>query len=127
MAFLENKHIDRPHVPVWQHVMRLDPIGTLFFIPSVVSLLLALQWGGSTYDWSDWRIILLLVVFGAGFIAFAIVQILMPKTATVPVHVICQRSMLAGAFFMLFLAGGMMMAIYYVPLWCKFLLPSRQS
>ncbi|KKA27562.1 hypothetical protein TD95_002406 [Thielaviopsis punctulata] len=117
LIFLDNKHIDRPNVPLWQHVMRLDPIGTFFFIPSVISLLLALQWGGSTYDWDNWRIVMLFVIFGMGFLAFAVVQIIMPKTATVPVHVICQRSMLAGAFFMLFLAGGMMMAIYYVPLW----------
>ncbi|KAL1896669.1 hypothetical protein Cpir12675_002691 [Ceratocystis pirilliformis] len=117
LFLLQNYHTDHPPVPLWQHIMRLDPIGTLFFIPSIVSLLLALQWGGSEYEWDSWRIILLFSVFAVAFIAFAVVQIVIPKTATVPRHVICQRSMLAGAFFMLFLSGAMMMAIYYVPLW----------
>jgi hypothetical protein len=81
--------------------------------------LLALQWGGSVYQWNDVRIITLFVVGGVMFICFAAVQVLMPDTATVPLRIIRQRTMLAGAFFMLFLAGAMMMAIYYVPLWCK--------
>ncbi|OLN97295.1 putative HC-toxin efflux carrier TOXA 6 [Colletotrichum chlorophyti] len=101
----------------FQHVKRLDPLGTFFFLPSIVSLLLALEWGGSEYAWNDGRIIALFVVFGVAFIAFAVVQVFMPKTATVPVRIITQRTMLAGAFFMLFLAGSMMMAVYYLPLW----------
>lgn len=102
-----------------QHILRLDPLGTFFFLPSIVSLLLALEWGGASYAWSDGRIVALLVVFGVAFCAFAAVQVFMPKTATVPVRIITQRTMLAGAFFMLFLAGSMMLAVYYLPLWCK--------
>lgn len=109
----------QPPVSFKQQVLRLDPIGTFFFIPSIVTLLLALQWGGSTYSWDDPRIVVLFVLFGVLFIAFAAVQILMPKSATIPVRVITQRSMLAGAFFMLFLAGSMMLAIYFLPLWCE--------
>ncbi|KAJ3946368.1 uncharacterized protein N0V96_004729 [Colletotrichum fioriniae] len=102
---------------LFQHFKRLDPLGTFFFVPSVVSLLLALEWGGSEYAWNDGRIIALFVVFGVAFMAFAAVQVLMPKTATVPVRIIKQRTMLAGAFFMLFLAGSMMLAVYYLPIW----------
>ena len=32
---------------------QFDPIGTSIFIPAIVCLLLALQWGGSKYDWSN--------------------------------------------------------------------------
>ncbi|KXH28492.1 major facilitator superfamily transporter [Colletotrichum nymphaeae SA-01] len=102
---------------LFQHFKRLDPLGTFFFVPSVVSLLLALEWGGSEYAWNDGRIIALFVVFGVAFMAFAAVQVFMPKTATVPVRIIKQRTMLAGAFFMLFLAGSMMLAVYYLPIW----------
>lgn len=103
--------------------MRLDPLGTFFFIPSVTCLVLALQWGGSKYPWDSWRVITLLVVAGVAAIAFGVVQVKMPKTASLPVRVITQRSILAGAFFMAFLAGAMMMCIYFIPLWCKFSLP----
>ncbi|KAI8632126.1 MFS general substrate transporter [Xylariaceae sp. FL1651] len=108
-----------PHPPatIWEQVRRLDPLGTFFFVPSIVTLLIALQWGGSKYEWVDWRIILLFVLFGVLFILFAAVQVYMPKTATVPVRVISRRSILAATIFMFALAGSFLMAIYYLPLW----------
>lgn len=110
----------KPTPAPWKtHVFRLDPLGTLFFLPSIVALLLALQWGGATYAWNDARVVALFVVFAVMFVGFAAVQILMPETATVPLRIIRQRSMLAGACYMVFLSGAMMLAIYYIPLWCK--------
>ncbi|KAK2616421.1 hypothetical protein QQS21_000663 [Conoideocrella luteorostrata] len=102
---------------VKQQIMRLDPLGTFFFVPSVVCLLLALQWGGSTYAWANWRIILLFVMFGLTGIAFAGIQVKMPETATLPVRLIKQRTMLVSTFYMLFLSGGMILGVYYLPLW----------
>jgi hypothetical protein len=106
-------------VPVWTQIKRLDPLGTFFFLPGVVCLLLALQWGGSTYPWPDWRIILLFALFGVLILAFAAVQITMPKTATIPPKVITQRSIFAGTMFTFFLAGSMLVMVYFVPIWCK--------
>jgi hypothetical protein len=110
-----------------EHITRLDPLGTFFFVPSMVCLILALQWGGSTYAWSSWRLIVLFVIFGLTLIAFAIVQVKMPKTATIPVKVITQRTMLACAWISLFVGGGMMVVVYYLPLWCRFLLSLYRS
>ncbi|CAG1979460.1 unnamed protein product [Fusarium graminearum] len=107
----------REPVPALEHITRLDPLGTFFFVPSMVCLILALQWGGSTYAWGNWRLILLFIVFGVTLIAFAVVQIKMPKTATIPVKVITQRTMLACAWVSIFAGGSMMVAVYYVPLW----------
>ncbi|KAI0485983.1 MFS general substrate transporter [Xylaria cf. heliscus] len=108
-----------PHPPatIWEQIRRLDPLGTFFFVPSIVTLLIALQWGGSTYKWSNWRIILLFVLFGVLLIAFGAVQVFLPKTATVPVRIIRRRSILAASVFMFALAGSFLMAIYYLPLW----------
>ncbi|KAK3390528.1 major facilitator superfamily domain-containing protein [Podospora didyma] len=99
------------------HVKRLDPIGMVFLLPGVVCLLLALQWGGSTYAWDEWRTILLLVLFTAATAAFITVQILKPETAMVPPRVITQRSVAFGTAFTFFLAGSMLMMVYYVPIW----------
>ncbi|KAK8051583.1 hypothetical protein PG993_002968 [Apiospora rasikravindrae] len=112
---LPKKKIPQPGV--WEQITRLDPLGTFFLVPSVVCLLLALQWGGSTYTWSNPRIIALLVVFGVLWLAFMAVQALKPQTATVPPRVIGNRSILAGAIFMVSIAGSMLMTIYFVPLW----------
>ncbi|RDA95262.1 hypothetical protein CP533_1848 [Ophiocordyceps camponoti-saundersi (nom. inval.)] len=115
--FLKIRTEPREPAPAKQHIMRLDPLGTFFFLPSIVCLVLALQWGGSTYPWGSWRIVLLFVFFVLTAGAFTAVQILMPKTATIPARVITQRTTLAATFFMFFLSGGMLMLVYYIPLW----------
>ncbi|KAI1482893.1 MFS general substrate transporter [Daldinia eschscholtzii] len=119
LCLLAVKLPTRPTEPAkfWEHFTRLDPLGTFFFVPSIVCLLLALQWGGSTYEWGSWRIILLLVLFGVLLLAFMAVQVLMPNTATIPVRVIGQRSVAAAALFMFCVAASMMMSVYYLPLW----------
>ncbi len=33
-----------------QQIIKLDPLGTLVFLPGIVCLLLALQWGGAEYN-----------------------------------------------------------------------------
>ena len=107
--------------PFWTHVKRLDPLGMLFFLPALVALLLALQWGGSTYKWKNWRIVMLFGIFGIGFLLFMAVQIWKPDTATVPPRVITQRSVAFGTGFTFFLSGSMLILVYFVPIWCKYM------
>ncbi|KAK3318304.1 putative aflatoxin efflux pump [Apodospora peruviana] len=107
----------RPSVPFKAHVKRLDPIGMLFFLPGTVCLLLALQWGGSTYAWGNWQIVMLLGIFSTCTVAFIATQMLKPETAMVPPRVITQRSVAFGTSFTFFLAGSMLMMVYYVPIW----------
>lgn len=96
---------------------RLDPLGALFLFPGIVCLLLALQWGGSTYSWRNARIIVLLVVFGLCMIAFIAVQRRKGDTATVPPRIFFQRSMLSGAWFTLCSNSALMVMLYYLPIW----------
>lgn len=116
----EEKPSGSAQLSIKQQVLQLDPLGTFLFIPSIVCLLLALEWGSSIYSWSNWRIILLFILFGIIGLAFAFVQVWKPETATLPVRIIGQRSMLAGTFYMLFLSGSMLMSVYFLPLWCKY-------
>ena len=100
-----------------QKVNQLDPIGTLIFIPAVVALLLALQWGGSKYEWSNWRIILCLVIFGLLIIAFIGIQWWKQEMATVPPRVFKQRSVWSGAWFAALLGASFFAMVYYLPIW----------
>ena len=85
-----------------EQISQLDPIGTLFFLPSIICLLLALQWGGTLYAWSSWRIIVLLTIFAITIVAFVGVQILhRHTTATIPSRIILQRSVIFGSFYTL--------------------------
>ncbi|KAI6799798.1 MFS general substrate transporter [Hortaea werneckii] len=100
-----------------QKVTRLDLLGELFLVPCVICLLLALQWGGSTYAWGDGRIIALLVVFGVLFLAFVLVQCLMQSTATLPLSVIRNRSIVAGIVFNFCFSSAMLALVYWIPTW----------
>lgn len=100
-----------------QQLIQLDPIGTLFFLPGCVCLLLALEWGGSTYRWSNARIIVLLILAFLLLLGFCATQKFNTKYATVPVRVIRQRSIAAGIMFSICVGGILIIMVYYLPLW----------
>ena len=113
-------HLDSPprkKLSVLECIKLLDPLGLLFFIPSIICLILALQWGGSTNPWSAPRIIGLLVTFAVTLLAFLTVEALTPATALIPARVALQRSVLSAMAFMFLLAGGMMVVVYYLTVW----------
>lgn len=98
-------------------IQQLDPIGNLVFFPGVVSLVLALQWGGTTYAWGSGRIIGLLVVFGVFFLAFIGVQVWKGEAGTVPPRVVKNRSVLAALWYGLLNGAGVMVIMYYLPVY----------
>lgn len=104
----------------WQIIQKFDPIGTVILIPSLVCILLALQWGGQKYSWSDGRVIALLVVFGVTIIAWSALQYCEGEDATVPIQVIKQRSVAFAALYTLFSSGAFTILVYYLPIWYAF-------
>lgn len=83
LIFLKfNQAAKRERLSFGRQILRFDPIGTALFVPAVVCLLLALQWGGVQYPWSDGRVIALFVLFGLLTIAFVGVQIWLGEDAT---------------------------------------------
>ncbi|KAI0468776.1 MFS general substrate transporter [Xylaria cf. heliscus] len=100
-----------------ERLMRFDPIGTLIFIPAIVSLLLALQWGGVTYPWNNGRIIGLFVVFGVLILVFLFVQWRQQENATVPPRIFRNRTVMAGSFFAFSIGSAFFLFIYYIPIW----------
>jgi len=57
-----------------QSLARIDYLGNLIFIPSIIAILFGLTMGGIQYPWSSWRIIFPLVLGFLGWIAFHIHQ-----------------------------------------------------
>ncbi|KAI4128159.1 MAG: hypothetical protein LQ338_002861 [Usnochroma carphineum] len=96
---------------------QFDPIGTTLFIPAIICLLLALQWGGSKYAWSNGRIIALLVIFGLLAIGFIFMQFRQGDNATIPIRIVTQRSVATAAWFSFCLGASFFVLIYYVPIW----------
>jgi hypothetical protein len=89
----------------------------LLFAPSIISLLLALQWGGSTYEWKSARIISLIVLFGVLIIAWIGVQFWKQETATCPPRIFLQRSIISGFCYSACIGAIMLSMGYYLAIW----------
>lgn len=100
-----------------QRVKEFDLYGTAVFIPAIICLLLALQWGGTKYEWSDWRIILLFVFFGVLIIAFTAIQFWKQDTATIPPQIMKKRSMWSAAWFSFCVGSFFLLLVYFLPIW----------
>lgn len=123
LFFLHLPHTSSTSQSTWfQTISRFDPIGTLLFTPCIVCLLLALQWGGTQYAWSDGRIIALFVVFGILLIAFVAVQFWVGDNGTVPPRIISNRNIACGCFYSVCVGASFFIMVYYVPIWFQAIL-----
>lgn len=86
-------------LPLKEKLRQMDLLGTAIFVPSIASLLIALQWGGTTYGWGDVRIIALLVAFVLLLGLFGWRQKRAGDKATLPIRILRMRSIMAGACF----------------------------
>jgi MFS family permease len=105
--------------PLKEKLKKIDLVGLSIYIPAIVCLLLALQWGGSTYPWNDGRIIALFVLFGVLSIVFILFEQWKGAEATLPMHVITQRSVAAAAWNAFCNGAAFFLLIFYIPFWLQ--------
>ncbi|GKZ83875.1 hypothetical protein AnigIFM56816_008971 [Aspergillus niger] len=96
---------------------QFDLPGTFVFLPGVICVLLALQWGGTTYEWGNGRIIALLVLFGVLIGIFIVLQMWGNEKATIPPRLIKNRNVWGAALFSFCVGGSFFVAVYYLPIW----------
>jgi hypothetical protein len=111
------KSPDRKEVatlPWKERVKHFDLLGTSVFLPSIICLLLALQWGGTEYAWNNGRVIALLVVFGVLIIIFGVIQIWKKDMATLPPRIIKQRSVAFATWFQVTIGATFLLFVFYV-------------
>ncbi|KAL5364984.1 major facilitator superfamily-domain-containing protein [Aspergillus floccosus] len=98
-------------------IKQLDLIGCALFIPSVIMVMLALQWGGGEYPWHSATILGLFIGFAVTLAIFIVWECYMGDQAMVPFVLLRGRStMLSIAFAWLFL-GSFAIPVYYLPEW----------
>lgn len=100
-----------------EKMMRLDILGTGTLIPAVICLLLALQWGGTEYAWSDSRIIGLFVGFGALTAVFVGIQFWKGDEGTLPPRFFKNRNVLCAMMFSALFGAAFFPLIYYLSLY----------
>lgn len=78
---------------------QMDYVGAVLVIAATTCVLLAVQWGGTSYPWASARIIGLLVGGALLAVAFCVVQWWLGEKATIPSRVFFQRSVFGGAMY----------------------------
>lgn len=73
-------------------LQQLNIPNLLLFTASVVCLLLALEWGGTSYHWTSGRIIALLVVSTGLLVAFVGLEAIQKEQATIPASIILNKT-----------------------------------
>lgn len=107
-----------------EKLKQIDLLGAFFLICAIVCLLLALQWGGTVYPWSDSRVYGCFIGFGLLLAIFIGWQFRLQDRATMPPRILGkQRTVAAVAVFSAFLAMALYTHIYFLPFY--FRKPSR--
>jgi predicted MFS family arabinose efflux permease len=96
---------------------RLDLIGATLLAPAVVMLLLATQWGGSTYAWNSATVIGLFSGFGVLLIIFVVWERRKGANAMIPGRLIGHRTILSAAIAASFFMGSYFVIVYFLPEW----------
>jgi EmrB/QacA subfamily drug resistance transporter len=110
--------VRKKNTETWeQRFWQFDPFGTLVFMPAIICLLLALQWGGTTYAWGSWRIILLFVFFGVLIAIFLFDQYKQQDKATVPPRIFFKRSVWSAGLYSFSVGAAFLGAVFYLPIW----------
>ena len=100
-----------------RRLQKLDISGACFLGSSTVCLLLSLQWGGSTYPWSDTRIIGLLIGSFLLFCIFVATQKWRGDLATIPPRLLRNRQIVAAWAFSFVFGGSYFTFSYYLPIY----------
>ncbi|KAH7161075.1 major facilitator superfamily domain-containing protein [Dactylonectria macrodidyma] len=74
LFYWPQKRAEHVRVSIKECIWACDPIGSVLFIGSVTLILLALNWSGGTYPWSDVHVIAPLTVGLVLFVAFGLYE-----------------------------------------------------
>ena len=104
-------------LPFQQKLKHLDLPGLLLFVPAVIMLLLAVQWGGNKHAWKSATVIGLIIGFALLMSVFAAWQWHQQDEASIPPRIIGQRSVYSAATMLFFGLGSVQLVAYYLPIW----------
>ncbi|KAI1348231.1 putative MFS drug efflux transporter [Xylaria sp. FL0043] len=110
----------RPGASLKARVSVLDFLGTVLLAGAMVTLLMAISFGGTVYAWNSAKIIALFVVFGVLTILFVLQQVFTVfttvETRLFPLHFLKMPIMLSQAAVVAASATASFTIIYFIPL-----------
>lgn len=84
------------------------------FLPGILCILLAIQWGGIKYPWSSAGIIVLFAIFVVTIAGFILVQKYKSESASIPPRIFINRNVYGGMLFSFCLGASIAVVVYYV-------------
>ena len=100
----------------------LDILGCGIFAPTVIMLLLALEWGGTTYPWKSAKIIGLLCGSFGLLCVFIAWEYHVGDSAMIPGNMVKRRIVQFSGATTFFLMGSLICVTYYLPVWFQVVL-----
>ncbi|KAI1323797.1 MFS toxin efflux pump [Xylariaceae sp. FL0255] len=117
VLFKNSKNQKIPQRSLAFKLKQLNLFALFIFSGSIVSLLLALEWGGSTYPWNSSTIITLLVVAGISFGIFLVFEIIRKDRATIPSSVLLNRTAGLCVLYAFCSSAAFNVVDYFLPIW----------
>ncbi|KAK8102273.1 MFS toxin efflux pump [Apiospora sp. TS-2023a] len=111
----ETQTISRGSVASKLHQLNIPNL--LVFTASVVSLLMAFEWGGTTYSWGSGRIIALLVLSSSLFAAFVGLEATQKERATIPTPVVLKKTAGLCVLYAFCASAAFNVVDYFLPIW----------
>ncbi|KAL4802216.1 MFS general substrate transporter [Aspergillus unguis] len=100
-------------------LLQMDLPGAMLLVPAVISLLIALQWGGSKYPWGNGRIIALFILAGLLGIGFVLSQTCRKdeRYVMVPQRLFRDPLVWGSAILGASTTASFFVVLYYLPIW----------
>lgn len=100
-----------------EQLLRLDLPGCALFIPSVIMLLLAVNWGGTTYAWASATIIGLFCGSFVELCVFLVWEHFQGQNAILPLNIVRKPIVAYCVLVNLLTQGAFFVVVTYIPVW----------
>lgn len=107
--------IEKPagaNLPLPAKLSQCDPIGVALLIPTIFCLILALEWAGTFYDWTNFRVLLPLCLSVCLAGAFVTCQVWRGQKATLHLELLRSRTIVACILYSGFMAASLYIIAY---------------
>ncbi|RPB04522.1 MFS general substrate transporter [Choiromyces venosus 120613-1] len=100
-----------------EKLRRVDWIGSVLFVASMMSLLIPITWGGVMYPWDHWRTLVPLILGIVGLAGFVLFEMFVAKEPLIRLGVFATRTSLVN--YLGTVMHGMILwsLLYYLPLY----------
>ncbi|PGH20081.1 hypothetical protein AJ80_03731 [Polytolypa hystricis UAMH7299] len=118
LVFMRTKMHTPSGLTISKRLLALDPVGSTLLLAIITAFLLAVDWTGKQYSWSDGRVWGSMLTSGILLIAFSVLQWRLGDNATLPPRLLLkQRTLLSSSLYSSLLAMGFFIHTYYLPIY----------